>query len=155
MTKEFVLPYGVKIIDGVLYFGDRPVSFYDEPYKLAHVPTMCTMFAIRYTNSQTSYPTLCGTLDLVLSEKDNKLHKPLIWLSTIRMAGERYLPSAYYDNWESVEYVLNTFNKELQGSEWFIEVDDIDDSYAWDKERGVFRRRRKIETVDYVWDDGQ
>lgn len=154
MSKEFILPYGVKIEDGLLYFGDRQVSFNGEPYKFAHIPTMAKMFAIRYTNKDCSYPTLCTTLDLYLSEKGSD-QKPLIWLSGVRMTGERYLPSAYYSDWKSVEYVLNTFAKELEGSEWFVEVDDIQDEYAWDKNKGVFRKQMKIETVEYVWVDDE
>jgi hypothetical protein len=69
------------------------------------------------------------------------------------MSGEKYLPSGYYSDWKSVEYVLNTFAKELQGQEWFIEVDDINDEYAWDEEKGVFRKQIKIEKIEYIWAD--
>jgi hypothetical protein len=151
MKKEFVLPYGVKVNDGVLYFGDHQVSCYDKPYKFSDVSKMCTKFAIRYTNSDTSHPTLCTTLDIVLAEEGGNA-KPLVWLCGVRITQGKHLPSGYYSNWESVEYILNNLSQELQGcSEWFIEVDD--DDYAWDEEKGEFRRMRKIETVTYEWDD--
>jgi hypothetical protein len=152
MKNEFVLPQGVKIVDDILYFGDRQVSFNGEPYKFAHIPTMAKMFAVRYTNEKCSYPTLCTTLDLYIS-KEGSDQEPLIWLSGVRMVGEKYLPSAYYSDWKSVEYVLTTFSKELQDSDWFIEVGDINDEYAWDEEKGVFRKQMKIETVEYMWAD--
>jgi len=152
MTKEFIFPQGVSIIDSILHFRDRQVYFHGEPYKFAHVPTMCTTFAIRYTNSKCSYPTLFTTLDIVLAEKDTN-EKPLIWFCGITMPGGKSLPSAYYSDWHSIEYVLNNFAVELQGSEWFIEVDDINDDYAWDRETGLVRKQKRIETVDYVWDD--
>lgn len=155
MTKEFVLPYGVSIIDNVLYFGDRQVSFYGKPYKFAHIPTMATMFAIRYTNEKCSYPRLFTTLDLVLAEKDDKQHQSPIWLAGMEVEGGKSLRRAYYSDWVDVEYMLNTFAKELQGSEWYIEVDDINDVYALDEETGLVRRQRRIETVEYVWDDEQ
>jgi hypothetical protein len=154
MTKEFALPNGVKIEDGHLYFGDRQVSFHGKPYKFAHIPTMAKMFAVRYTNDKCSYPTLCATFDIMVAEDGHE--EPLIWVSTIRMAGERYLPSAYYSDWKSVEYVLTNFAQELQQDcKWFIEVDDINDQYAWDEERGVVRKQMKIETVEYVWADDE
>jgi hypothetical protein len=146
MTKEFVFPHGVKIIDDVLYFGNHQVSFYDEPYKFVHIPTMCTKFAVRYGKG-----TLCTTLDIVLRE--DGYQEPLIWLCGVQLAGGKSLPSAYYSDWRSVEYVLNTFAVELQGQEWFIVVDDINDEYAWDREKGVVRKQIKIETVQYEWAD--
>ena len=151
MKKEFVLPEGVKIVDGHLYFGDRQVSFHGEPYKFDHVPTMATMFAVRYTNDKCSYPTLCTTLDIVFSE--DGYHKPLIWLCGVEIIGGKFLPRAYYSDWSDVEHVLNTFSKELQGSNWFIEVDDINDEYAWDEEKAVVRKQMKIERVEYLWAD--
>lgn len=154
MTKEFVLPKGVNIIDGVLYFGDHQVSCHGKPYKFAHIPTMATMFAIRYTNERTSYPTLCTTLDIDLVEKGSD-QTPFVWFCGARITGGKHLPSAYYPYWESVEYILNNLVVELQGSEWFIEVDDINSEYAWDEEKGVFRKQRVIETVEYIWDDEQ
>jgi len=144
MSKDLILPQGVKIIDGVLYFGDRQVSCYDEPYKLAHIPTMCTKFAVRYGKG-----TLCTTLDIVLRE--DGYQEPLIWLCGVQLAGGKSLPSAYYSDWRSVEYVLNTFVVELQHSEWFIVVDD--ENYAWDDERGVFRKQIKKVIEEYEWAD--
>jgi len=146
MKNELVLPLGVKIEDGHLYFGDRQVSFHRKPYKFAHIPTMATMFAVRYGKGQ-----LCTTFDIMLREDGHE--EPLIWLSGVRMAEDKFLPSAYYSNWRSVEYVLNTFAKELQGEEWYIEVDDINDEYAWDEEKGVFRKQMKIEKIEYTWAD--
>lgn len=147
MKNELVLPLGVRIEDGHLYFGDRQVSFHRKPYKFAHIPTMATMFvAVRYGKG-----VLCTTFDLMFTEEG--YHEPLIWFRGVSMAGEKYLPSAYYSNWESVEYILNTFAKELQGQEWFIEVDDINDEYAWDEEKGVFRKQIKIEKIEYMWAD--
>lgn len=152
MTKEFALPKGVKIEDGHLYFGDRQVSFHSKPYKFAHIPTMATMFAVRYTNDKCSYPKLCTTFDLMFTEEG--YHEPFIWIRGVNMSGERYLPSAYYSDWKSVEYILNTFAQELQQDcKWFIEVDDINDEYAWDNERGVFRKQIKIEKIEYMWAD--
>lgn len=152
MKNEFILPEGVKIVDGHLYFGDRQVSFNGKPYKFAHIPTMCRLFAIRYTTDKCSYPTLCTTLDLYLP-KEGSDQKPLIWLCNVETIVGKSLPRAYYSDWSYVEYVLNTFAKELQGSNWFIEVDDINDEYAWDEEKGVFRKQMKIETVEYMWAD--
>ena len=151
MKIELALPNGVKIEDGHLYFGDRQVSFRGEPYKFAHIPTMATMFAVRYTTDKCSYPKLCTTFDIMLAEDGHK--KPLIWFSGVRTVGGKHIPEAYYSDWSDVEYVLNTFAKELQGQEWFIEVDDINDEYAWDYEKGVVRKQMKIETVEYMWAD--
>ena len=94
MKKEFVLPYGVKVNDGVLYFGDHQVSCYDKPYKFSDVSKMCTKFAIRYTNSNTSHPTLCTTLDIVLAEEGGDA-KPLVWLCGVRITQGKHLPSGY------------------------------------------------------------
>jgi hypothetical protein len=146
MSKDLILPRGVKIIDGVLYFGDRQVSFYGEPYKFAHIPTMAKMFTVRYGKG-----VLCTTLDIMVAE-DGHI-KPLIWLCGMEVVGGKSLRSAYYSDWQDVEYMLNTFAVELQGKEWFIEVDDIQDEYAWDKERGVVRKQMKIERTEYVWAD--
>ena len=151
MKNELVLPLGVKIEDGHLYFGDRQVSFRGEPYKFAHIPTMATMFAVRYGKG-----VLCTTFDLIWSRmliEEGYHDETLIWIRGVEMSGEKYLPSGYYSDWKSVEYVLNTFAKELQGQEWFIEVDDINDEYAWDEEKGVFRKQIKIEKIEYMWAD--
>ena len=151
MSKELVFPQGVKIVDGLLYFGDRQVSCNGQPYKFANVRYMCTKFAIRYTNSRTSYPTLCTTLDLIPAVQGSG-NQAFIWLCSFgTVHRDKTLPSAYYTSWESVEHVLNTFAEELQGSEWFIEVDD--ENYRFDNERGVFRKQIKIETVEYLWAD--
>lgn len=146
MTKEFALPKGVKIEDGHLYFGDRKVYFQNRPYKFAHIPTMATMFAVRYGKG-----VLCTTFDLMLTEEG--YHEPLIWIRGVNMAGEKHIPSAYYSDWKSVEYILNTFAKELQSEHWYIVVDDIQDEYAWDEQKGVFRKQIKIEKIEYVWAD--
>jgi hypothetical protein len=144
MKKEIVLPRGIEIKDGILYFGDRQVYCYGEPYKFAHIPTMCTKFAIRCDKGR-----LCTTLDIVLP-KDG-FNESLIWLNGLQTFGDRYLPSAFYTTWKSVEHVLNRFAEELTNQEWSINVDD--ENYSWDNEKGVFRKYIKIETIDYVWDD--
>lgn len=153
MKNELVLPLGVKIEDGHLYFGDRQVSFRGEPYKFAHIPTMATMFAVRYTTDKCSYHKLCTTFDIMLAEDVHK--KPLIWFFGVKTAGGKNIPQAYYSDWSDVEYVLNTFATELIDSEWFIEVDDINDEYAWDEEKGVFRKQIKIERTEYMWADDE
>ncbi len=156
MEKELVLPYGVKIVDGVLYFGDRQVMYSDDkPYKVYNVNNICTCFAIRYIDKEDhNYPRLCTTLDIILPPpdvKDWRYKQGFVWLSGAEIIGGKHIPSANYDSWKSVEYILTNLVPDLIGSEWFIYVDDED--YIWDDETNTVRRQRTIETVSYEWDD--
>lgn len=151
MEKEFVLPHGVKIVDGVLYFGDHQVMYgSNKPYKVYSAINICTCFAIRHASNG----RLCTTLDIILAPhgvQDWRYEKGFVWLCGVDIGGDKYLPRAYYDSWDRVEYILNNLVPELIGSEWSIYVDD--DDYIWDDETNTVRKQRKIETVSYEWDD--
>lgn len=155
MEKEFVLPRGVKIVDGVLYFGDRQVMYGNKPYKMYNVNSMCTSFAIRYkTNKDGNYLRLCTTLDIILAPQDVKdwrYEKGFVWLCAVGIIGGKHIPSAHYDSWDNVEYILKNLVPQLIDSEWFIYVDD--ENYVWDDKTNTVRRQRTIETVSYEWDD--
>lgn len=155
MEKELILPHGVKIVDGVLYFGDHQVRYgSDKPYKIHNVNNMCTSFAIRYTNDKRTYPVLCTTLDIILAPegvKDWRYEKGFIWLCAVDIIGGNHIPSAHYQSWDRIEYILNKLVPELVGSNWFICTDD--ENYVWDDETATVRRQRTIENVTYEWDD--
>lgn len=155
MKKEFVLPQGVKIVDDVLYFGDHKVMYDDRPYKVYDVNSMCTSFAIRYTNGFiSSYPRLCTTLDIILAPpgvNDWRYEKGFIWLCGVDIIGGNHIPSAYYNSWKDVEYILKNLVPDLLGSEWFICIDDED--YVWDDVTNTVRKLRTIKTVSCEWDD--
>lgn len=155
MEKQLILPTGVKLIDGVLYFGDHQVMYGDnKPYKIYNVNNICTCFAIRYNSKDFTYPRLCTTLDIILPPEgvdDHRYEKGFVWLSGVEIIGGKRIPTAYYDSWNKVEYILNNLVPELIGSEWSIYVDDED--YIWDDETNTVRRQRTIETVTYEWDD--
>jgi hypothetical protein len=154
MEKELILPHGVKIVDGVLYFGDYQVMYDNRPYKVYDVNNICTSFAIRYTSKDHTYPRLCTTLDIILPPpdvKDWRYEKGFVWLCVVNIIGGKYIPSAHYDSWNRVEYILKNLVPDLIGSEWFIYVDD--ENYVWDNETNTVRRQRTIETVSYEWDD--
>ncbi len=154
MEKELVLPHGVKIVDGVLYFGDHQVMYDNRPYKVYDVNNICTSFAVRYTNEDCTYRRLCTTLDIILAPqgvKDWRYEKGFVWLCGVEIVGGEHIPSAHYDSWDKVEYILKNLVPDLIGSEWFIYVDD--ESYVWDNETNTVRRQRTIETVSYEWDD--
>lgn len=154
MKKEFVLPQGVKIVDGVLYFGDHQVMYDNRPYKVYDVNSMCTSFAIRYTNKDCSYPTLCTTLDIILAPDgvdDWRYQRGFIWFCGVDIGRGKQLPNAYYDSWDRLEYILKNLVPDLIGSEWFICIDD--ENYVWDNVTNTVRKLRTIRTVSCEWDD--
>lgn len=108
MNKDIVLK------DGKLYFGTHVV----KNYECVEGKELCKYFAIRVFEN--GYYRLCTTLDII----DN-----YIWINGIGTSlyanGERVvLPSAYYDNWYSVERLLNTLAYETAGKDWIIVTDD-------------------------------
>lgn len=151
MKKEFVLPHGVKIVDGILYFGDHQVMYGDnKPYKVYDVNSICTCFAIRHASGG----RLCTTLDIILPPhgvKDSRYEKGFVWLCGVDIIGGNHIPRSYYDSWNDVEYILKNLVPDLLGSEWFICIDDED--YLWDDVTNTVRKQRTIETVTYEWDD--
>ena len=151
MEKEFVLPHGVKIVDGVLYFGNRKVMYGDnKPYKVYSAINICTCFAIRHTSNW----RLCTTLDIILAPhgvKDSRYETGFVWLAGVEIIGGKHIPRGYYDSWNSVEYILNNLVPELIDSDWSIYVDN--DDYVWDDDTNTVRRQKKIETVSYEWND--
>lgn len=149
MEKELVLPHGVKIADGHLYFGDHQVMHYGTPYKFANPYKMCTSFAIRHNGGR-----LCTTLDIILAPEgvdDWRYKQGFIWLCAVDTIGGKYIPSAHYDSWNRVEYILTNLVPELQGSGWYICTDD--ENYVFDEETGMVRKLKTIETVTCEWDD--
>ena len=99
----------IQVKDGNLFFGDKHVSGLfikqgDEIPKL---------YVIRVWNG--SYWGFVTGLDII---DDN------IWLGCISLKfgayGEYYLPSAYYDEWRSIERVLNTVCRDTCGKKWAI-----------------------------------
>lgn len=156
MKKEFVLPHGVKIVDGILYFGDHQVMYGDDkPYKVYDVNSICTCFAIRYINELvSSYPRLCTTLDIILPPRDVndwRYENGFIWLSGVDIIGGNHIPRSYYNSWKDVEYILKNLVPDLLGSKWFICIDDED--YVWDDVTNTVRKLRTIKTVSCEWDD--
>lgn len=151
MEKEFVLPHGVKIVDGVLHFGDRQVMYNrNKPYRVYDVNSICTCFAIRHTSNS----RLCTTLDIILAPHDVddwRYERGFVWLCGVEIIGGKHLPSAFYGSWDKVEYVLNNLIPELIDSDWSIYVDN--DDYVWDDDTNTVRRQKKIETVSYEWND--
>jgi hypothetical protein len=128
----------IKVIDGKLFFGKHEV----RDYEVKDGEPICQLFAIRVPElvvreDGTSYTwwKLATTMDIP-DDGD------LIWLCGWSLS-DRYskgyftLPSAYYDSWSSIEYILNELHYKSAGKEWAIFTDDdflknpIEDDYYY------------------------
>lgn len=102
----------ILIKEGKVFFGKHEVLYYtceDES-------RVCKHYAVRVFDGR--FWRFATTIDIV---------GDLIWLCGYYIKGDaerRSMPSALYDRWESVEYLLNTMCAETAGENWAIFRDD-------------------------------
>jgi len=106
----------VKVVDGKLYFGNKEVqgcSFITEN-------SIAALYVVRVKGSYWEFVTgfdLCGD-KFWIGGFGLKL-----WKDGMRVS----VPSAYYDRFESIEYLLNELCSDTAGKEWEIfEEEDFD-----------------------------
>lgn len=114
----------ITIREGKLFFGKYEV----DGYEVEDGKPLLKQFAIRVYDGK--YWNLVTTMDIV---------DEYIWLCGFNMK-EGYngfdlsFPTAYYNSWNNVEYILNKICPGTRGKEWEIFPDPVDTSWpTWDE----------------------
>lgn len=113
----------VTMKEGKLYFNEIEIQC-TKQYKDGRI---AALYMVRVYDER-NYPVIVSGLDLM---KDGK-----VWLGSypIKMwkdGQQAIIPSAHYDDFETVEHILNNLCADTIGKKWIIvEEEDFDQSFA-------------------------